>query len=102
MYEALGYQATITPATRDYGADLILEREDYRWVVQAKCQAKPVGNKAVQEVAAARSYYKADYSMVVANRDFTPGALDQARASAVELVNRDRLLELLLASGVTK
>jgi HJR/Mrr/RecB family endonuclease len=48
----------------------------------------------VQEALGARHYCRADYAMVVANSGFTPGAVDLARASTVDLWDISKLSEL--------
>ena len=48
-------------------------------VLQCKLYARPVGNKAVQEVAAARTFYDAGFAAVVSNADYTEAARRLAR-----------------------
>ena len=43
--------------------------------------------KAVQEVAAARDHYRADYAAVVTNASFTRAAQDLAASTGVKLVS---------------
>ena len=76
---------------RDMGADLILERRGIRSVVQAKSYSGSVGVKAVQEVVAAKSYYKAREAFVVTNSTFTKSAIDLAEANGVSLWDGDLL-----------
>src|SRR5690242_16645676 len=40
LYKALGYKSEVTRLAGDYGADLILEKNGVRTVVQAKCYSK--------------------------------------------------------------
>ncbi len=70
-----------------------------RLVVQCKRYAKPVGNGAVQEVVAARSYWHADWAAVVSNAGFTPAARKLAAATDVLLLHHDALTELGGPSG---
>lgn len=76
-----------TPATGDQGADLIAEKDGRTTIVQAKRYQRPVGNKAVQEVIAARSFYKGDEAWVVTNSTFTPSAVALAQSAGVRLVD---------------
>ena len=62
-----GYKVKLTPATGDYGADLILTLNDKTIIVQAKRYKKKVGIKAVQEIASAKSHYKAKECWVITN-----------------------------------
>jgi len=97
LYLKKGYKVTLTSASGDYGADLILEKDNKKIVVQAKRYSKPVGIKAVQEVHSALTYYKAKEAWVVTNNDFTPAAVKLAHSNNVKLINRQQLIELSLS-----
>lgn len=47
LFRERGYQVQLTPATGDFGADLILSAKNKKIVVQAKRYKKNVGLKAV-------------------------------------------------------
>lgn len=75
-----------TGKSGDYGADIIAR--DWlcrKVVVQCKHYHRPVGVKAVQEVIAAREYYRAAIAIVVTNSTFTKSAKQLARKCNVEL-----------------
>lgn len=55
LLENGGWTTRLTPATGDQGADVVAEKEGIRMVVQCKLYSQPVGNKAVQEVFAAKT-----------------------------------------------
>lgn len=98
MYSALGYSVTLTRATRDFGADLIIEREGIRTAVQAKLLSTgAIANKAVSEVYGAKNYYSATGAIVVTNRGYTDAAKKLAEGNSVELIDRDGLLELIIS-----
>lgn len=97
LFSSLGYRVEQTRARGDYGADLVLEREGVRTVVQAKRWSKNVGVKAIQEAVAAKPMYGCEHAMVVTNRYFTEQAQRLARANGVRLWNRDELVRALLA-----
>ena len=65
-----------------------------RLVVQCKRYGKPVGNGAVQEIAAAMRYWSGDMAVVVSNAGFTPAARKLAAATGVELLHHDDLAAL--------
>ncbi|TNC09661.1 restriction endonuclease [Methylobacterium terricola] len=94
LLERAGWEAHTTKAAGDQGADVVAERDGLRLVVQCKRYAKPVGNGAVQEVVAARSYWNADCAAVVSNAGFTPAARKLAAATDVWLLHHDALAEL--------
>ena len=89
-----GWKARATPATGDQGADVVAEREGVRLVMQCKRQGRPVGNTAVQEVAAAASHWAGDVAAVVSNASFTPSARKLAASTGVLLLHHDELSDL--------
>lgn len=95
LFDLVGYEATVTPATGDQGADLLLERFGKQYAVQAKSYSENVGNSAVQQAIAARSHYGCESAMVVTNSYFTPSAKELAESSDVRLVDRDELQQFL-------
>ncbi|WP_188206818.1 restriction endonuclease [Alkalibacillus aidingensis] len=96
IFREKGYKAKVTRAAGDYGADLILEKDGNRQVVQAKRYSKNVGIKAVQEITAALKYYQASEALVVTNSYFTNQAQSLAKENDVQLINREGLINLLL------
>lgn len=96
LFLSMGYKASVTDSRGDYGADLILKKDDKKVVVQAKRYSKNVGIKAVQEIIGAHSYYKADESWVVSNSHFTKSAKDLAQSSNVRLIDRDELIKSIV------
>jgi len=88
-----GWRARPTRASGDQGADVIAEHGDVRLVVQCKRYAKPVGNGAVQEVAAAARHWSGDLAAVVSNAGFTPAARKLAASTGVLLLHHDDLPE---------
>lgn len=89
-----GWNARATQASGDQGADIVAERDGLRLVVQCKRYGKPVGNAAVQEIAAAMRYWSGDRAAVVSNAGFTPSARKLAGATGVMLLHHDDLIDL--------
>jgi restriction system protein len=102
LFSGLGYRVERTRARGDYGADLVLEKEGVRTVVQAKRWTKNVGVKAIQEAVAAKPMYRCDRAIVVTNRYFTEQAKTLAKANKVGLWNRDELVSALLRGADTQ
>lgn len=98
LFEGLGYEVERTPASNDYGADLIIRRNEEKIVVQAKRYSSSVGISAIQEIVAAKSYYQADRCLVVTNNYFTSNAVSLANANDVELWDREQLIEMAILS----
>ena len=91
----LGYRVERRKKSHEQGLDLLLERHGERICCQAKRNKKPVGNKAIQEVIAAREYYGCQRALVVTNSIFTLSAKKLAKRCNVELWDRDVLKEKL-------
>lgn len=100
VFVALGYEVTVTPASRDFGADLLLETPDgWSIAVQAKRYEKVVGLEAVQQVAASVPYYGANEGWVVTNSSYTESAYELAEPNQVRLIARPELEQLLKEAG---
>ncbi|MNB78606.1 DNA topoisomerase 1 [compost metagenome] len=97
LFRAQGYKAEVTKAAGDYGADLIIQKNNKKIVVQAKRYSKNVGIKAVQEAQASIAHYGASEAWVVSNSDYTAAAYDLAKSNRVKLINREALIEMILA-----
>ena len=80
--------ARLTPASGDYGADIICWKNDtdQKVAVQCKYYDKSVGIKAVQEVMGAKAYYKCDLAMAITNNTFSPQAKRLAATDNVILM----------------
>ncbi|OPA80989.1 hypothetical protein BVG16_01170 [Paenibacillus selenitireducens] len=97
LFQAHGYKTEVTKTIGDYGADLILQKEGKKIVVQAKRYSKNVGIKAVQEAQASIAYYAASEAWVISNSDYTAAAYDLAKSNKVRLIHREELIEMILA-----
>jgi len=81
----------ITPSSRDFGTDVIAEKEDVRYAIQCKRYDSPVGVSAVQEVIASKSLHDCHVACVLTNSHFTPAAEELARKNLVILWDRNKL-----------
>jgi restriction system protein len=88
-----GYQAEITKSTGDFGADIILTKDNLRTAVQVKKYEREnlVGVKEINQVIGGREYYKCDKAIIVTTSDFTKAAKKLAEQTGVELWNWDKL-----------
>jgi Restriction endonuclease len=82
-----GYDVVGTPKTGDQGADLIAKKDGKKVIIQAKRYQGPVGNKAVQEVISALSFYGGDEGWVVTNSTFTTSAKALAQKAGIRLID---------------
>ena len=96
LFKSQGYQVEMTPSTGDYGADLILHKDQQRIAVQAKCYTGSVGVSAVQEALSGMAYYSCHSAWVVTTGNYIPNAVELARQSKVQLFGRNELGKLIL------
>ncbi len=95
LFSLLGYEAIVTKRSSDQGADLIIKKNGVTTAVQAKKYAGSVSNKAVQEIVAAKNYYKAGKTMVVTTGTFTKSAYELAKSNDVILWDGARLKKIV-------
>lgn len=95
-FTKLGYFVEFTPYSHDYGADLILYKNNIKTIVQVKKSINTVGVAAVREVTAAIPHYQADRAMVITNNFFTKQAYILANANKVELWDGDKLISFMI------
>ena len=86
-----GWEAEVTVASGDQGTDVLARRGKRSLVLQCKLYSKPVGNSAVQQIAAARLHHRADFAAVVSNADFTRRARELAATNGVYLLHHEEL-----------
>ncbi len=88
------WQTCVTKKSGDQGADIIAKKNNDKIVIQCKKHNKPVGNKSVQEIYAAKEFYKATRGIVVSNNVFTRSAKLLAKKLNIDLLNHKDLLDL--------
>ncbi|MFQ9978638.1 restriction endonuclease [Clostridium cadaveris] len=95
LFKKIGFNAIVTKKSGDQGADLILTKSGERIAVQAKRYSGNVSNSAVQEIVAAKLYYRCQKTMIVTNSYFTDAAINLAKVNEVQLIDRNNLHELI-------
>ncbi len=97
-----GWTVFQTRLSGDQGVDLIAEKGVIRVALQCKLYSHPVGNSAVQQVAAGRIHHRASHGVVVTNHRFTDSAKALARSNQIHLLHHTQLgqLEEFLAGAV--
>ena len=86
---------SVTSVSGDQGVDIIAYKDDIKYGIQCKCYHSDIGNKAVQEVYAGKTFYNCHIGVVLTNRDFTKSAIELARNNGVILWNRKKLLKMI-------
>ena len=93
LFKKMGYSSQVTKQSGDQGLDVIASKYGTKIGIQAKCYSNTVGNSAIQEAVAGKSFYRCDKVIVITNNYFTPAAIELAQSNDVILWNRDMLKE---------
>lgn len=91
LFEKMGYKVQTTKKSKDFGADLILEKKGIKTIVQAKRLSHTVGISAVQEIISARKHYNISQAMVVSNQNYSKEAEILANENQVILAGTNEL-----------
>jgi restriction system protein len=89
-----GWKTSLTKGSGDQGVDILAIKNNITVAIQCKRLSKPVGNKAVQEAFAGMQFVKGNFSVVVTNSSYTPGAREIARETGTFLLNDNNLPQL--------
>jgi len=95
LFTKMKYDVTRTPLTGDYGADLIVKKNNETIVVQCKKYGEEhkVGAPDVQRTLGSMYRYNASKSILITTSDFTNQAKIQASKAPIELWNKRKLRE---------
>jgi Restriction endonuclease len=97
-----GWVARVTTQSGDQGVDVIAEKNNVSVVIQCKLYSGAVSNKSVQEVAAGKTHYQADYAIVVSKTRYTSSAQRLAATNQVLLLHYGNLPNLDSILGMKK
>ena len=89
------YNVSVTQGSGDQGIDVLAEKGRIKYGIQCKCYSKDIGNKAVQEAFAGKTFYHCHVAAVLTNRYFTRSAKQLAEEGQVLLWDRDELERLV-------
>lgn len=96
ILEQNGFQdVSVTRGSGDQGIDVLATKDFIKYGFQCKCYSTDIGNKAVQEAYAGKTYYGCHVAVVLTNRYFTPAAKGLAAQTGVVLWDRDKLLSMM-------
>ena len=84
-------EVEVTSDSRDYGVDILAEKDGVTYAIQCKCYSAPVGITAVQEAYAGRDYYERMVGVVLTNQYFTAPAVEVAAKLKIMLWDRGYL-----------
>ncbi len=95
-----GWNAQATQGSGDQGSDVVAELNGRTCIIQCKLYKNAVGNKAVQEVDAARTFFDGDFAAVVGKSGFTRSAKQLAEKNNVFLIDVSELPDLAEKLGL--
>lgn len=93
------YNVNVTQGSGDQGIDVLAEKGGIKYGIQCKCYSKDIGNKAVQEAFAGKTFYHCHVAAVLTNRYFTRSAKELASINQVLLWDRDQLEKFISNSN---
>ena len=85
----------VTKGSGDQGIDILAQKDGIKYGIQCKCYSSDIGNKAVQEAFAGKTFYHCHVAAVLTNRYFTASAKELAEINQVLLWDRDFLNNLI-------
>lgn len=86
----------VTQGSGDQGIDILAEKNGISFGIQCKCYSGNIGNSAVQQAFAGKTFYHCHIAAVLTNRYFTSSAKQLAEQNQVLLWDRDELERLVL------
>ena len=101
LFESLGYAAKQTPPTNDGGYDILLSKGAEKTIVECKCYSieHRVGRPSIQKLVGANNIVLANKMFFITTSDFSVAAISYAEEVGVELINGNKLMELLDKQG---
>lgn len=91
----IGYNARVTKASGDFGADVIAEKDGITYAIQCKLYSNKVNLEAIQQVNSAKNHYNCNLGIVLTNNYFNQSAKELAKTTNTILWDRDFLKELI-------
>ena len=97
LYKKRGYDVEGTNYSGDFGADVIVIKDDIKTVIQVKRyhENNTVGVKDINQVLGSKSYYNADKATVITTSDFSKPGIELSERTNVELINWDALVDMI-------
>ena len=97
LFIANNYSVEQTKYTGDFGADLIIKRDNSRIAVQVKRYSKDnkVGVKDINQLIGAKEYYKCDSSIIVTTSSYSAQGRELAENTNVKLYEWEHLLKII-------
>ncbi|HZX12818.1 MAG TPA: restriction endonuclease, partial [Thermodesulfobacteriota bacterium] len=85
-----------TDATLDLGINMIAKKNDHKYAVQINRQTDSVSRLLVSDIDREKHRYGCDKAMLITNSYFSDDAIELAKSTGCELVDRDALAKWVL------
>ena len=96
LFKTKGHQVKVTPASKDFGAGVLVWKNQVKTIIQVKNYENPLGYAAIQKVFTAKNHYKADEAIVLTNSySFTHQARKASKEHRIRLIDRQDLQKLI-------
>lgn len=95
VFIELGEDASLTSKSNDQGVDILIRRKNELIAIQVKGYNNSVGNSAIQEVHAGKTFYGCHKSVVITNSKFTKSATKLARSLNCLLIDGSQIDALI-------
>lgn len=96
LLKKMGYRV-LRPKREKQWVNLILEKNEMRIAVSVKQYRGPVNTRPVERIAEGAIKNHCEHAVVLTNRDYSTEAMEKAEELEVELWDRDRLADMLIA-----
>ncbi|MDY6114089.1 MAG: restriction endonuclease [Alloprevotella sp.] len=96
LYKSMGYKVEVTPYSNDKGIDVIMYKDDTKYVIQCKRYKGTVGSPDIQKFIGAIDHAKADKGIFVTTGMFSFEAEKMASDHPIILINRIDLGKLIM------
>ncbi len=94
LYRALGYKASTTSMTGDFGVDIDLRKDGKYIIVQCKAHAKPIGSPDVMKLLGSLHHFSANEAVLASTNGFTDSAKVVAKGQPIKLIDVRDILKM--------
>jgi HJR/Mrr/RecB family endonuclease len=90
-----GFKTKHLGGPRDFGADILAQREGVKYAVQVKRSSSNISRRAVSDAVAAKSHFKCKKALVVTNSFLSAPAKNFAKSTDCDVIDRYKLADLI-------
>lgn len=102
IFRLRGYTIKFTPASGDYGVDIIASKNGNKIAIQCKRydSKSKIGNEDILKLSGGQRYYSADSAMLITTSKVTKMAREAAKQIQIKFWERERLFQEIERSGI--